>query len=477
MEAHLSSGSRAPRRVLPLHLAPIGDERLARLVGAGSERAFTVLYERYHQQLYRYCRSILHDETDAQDALQSALAGALAALQRGQRDAPVRPWLFRIAHNETVSLLRRRRSTGELSEWEEPAASSTDEQVETRARLAQLVSDLKDLPERQRSALVMRELGGLSHEEIAIALATSPGAAKQTIFDARQAVFECVEGRAMACEEVRRLISDGDGRALRRRRVRAHIRDCGGCTAFAAAIPARSCDLRILAPPLAPVAAAGVLASLTGAGTAHTGGGVGAVAAAGAGKTVGATLATKALVGVALLAAATAGVSSVLPRARHSGAGAARTTGSVTPAGSRGHRARTSNAGRSAGTAQARHRRGPGSTAGAAGGVLTGGGSTALPANAPIAHGHSAHERQHAHESPRHRPGVNRGGQGSPTARHTSEHASRKGGEGATKAPSSNREANGRTSRPTATTPTVTTPVAPSLEALSSQGSEAATRK
>src|SRR5579872_7456114 len=86
------------------------DERLAGLIGGGSERAFTVLYERYHQPLYRYCRSIVRDDSDAEDALQSAFARAFAALRRGQRKAPLRPWLFQIAHNEAISQLRRRHS-------------------------------------------------------------------------------------------------------------------------------------------------------------------------------------------------------------------------------------------------------------------------------------------------------------------------------------------------------------------------------
>src|SRR5579859_352042 len=100
MEAYvpLASGSLASESRLRLSL--LDDERLTRLVGGGSERAFTVLYERYHQPLYRYCRSIVRADPDAEDALQSAFACAFAALRRGQRAAPVRPWLFQIAHNE-----------------------------------------------------------------------------------------------------------------------------------------------------------------------------------------------------------------------------------------------------------------------------------------------------------------------------------------------------------------------------------------
>ena len=72
------------------------------------------IYERHHQALYRYCRSILHDDEDARDALQSTMAKALAALRDEQRDFELRPWLFRIAHNEAISRLRQRREVVDL---------------------------------------------------------------------------------------------------------------------------------------------------------------------------------------------------------------------------------------------------------------------------------------------------------------------------------------------------------------------------
>ena len=107
--AHAATTSR--RR--PFGLGRLADERLAQLVAAGRERAFAVLYERYHQPLYRYCRSMLRNDQDAQDALQSTFAAALAALQESKRNAPFRPWLFRIAHNEAITVIRRRRDAGQ----------------------------------------------------------------------------------------------------------------------------------------------------------------------------------------------------------------------------------------------------------------------------------------------------------------------------------------------------------------------------
>ncbi|HWX43904.1 MAG TPA: RNA polymerase sigma factor [Solirubrobacteraceae bacterium] len=202
---------------LPLAERLLSDERLAKLAGRGDARAFTTLYERHHQAIYRYCRSIVRNDHDAQDALQSAMARAYMALCASERDLAVRPWLFRIAHNEAISILRRRPQEDQLVDVHESLDSDVERTAEERERLCILLADLQALPERQRAALLMRELSGLSIEEIAGALSVSTGAAKQTLFEARSSLHEFAKGRAMECEAVRRAISERDGRVLRGR--------------------------------------------------------------------------------------------------------------------------------------------------------------------------------------------------------------------------------------------------------------------
>jgi RNA polymerase sigma factor (sigma-70 family) len=183
------------------------------------------VYDCYHQPLYRYCRSILGDDQDAQDALQSTFASALSALQSGKRNAPLRPWLFRIAHNESISIVRRRGpSNGRDLESMLPAAASAEDVMLQRARFEQLTRDLQELPAEQRAALTMRELSGLSYDDIAVALDTSPVAARQKICAARRSLLELEEGRAMTCESAQETISKFDRRLLRSRRVRTHLR-------------------------------------------------------------------------------------------------------------------------------------------------------------------------------------------------------------------------------------------------------------
>lgn len=264
--------------------------------------ALAAMYERHHQALYRYCRSILHDEEEARDALQSTMTKALAALRDEERDFELRPWLFRIAHNEAISRLRQRRAVVDLDAVATLGTDSLAQTVEDRERLALLCTDLRDLPERQRSALVLRELSGLSHEEIARVLDITARAVKQTIFEARAALQECAEGRTMLCADVQRALSDGDGRVLRGRRMRAHVRSCRACRTFKTALTQRPADLGALAPALPASAAAALLAHLLPGAKAGLASGAGTAAAGTAGGGMAATVATK----VAIVAVATA---------------------------------------------------------------------------------------------------------------------------------------------------------------------------
>ncbi|HEV7882413.1 MAG TPA: RNA polymerase sigma factor [Solirubrobacteraceae bacterium] len=260
-------------------LSRLGDEALARRAATGNDAAFTVLYARYHGPLLGYCRSILLNDEDAHDATQNALENALRALPRRESGRPLRPWLYRIAHNEAINIVRRRRPHAELTELDEPTVPGPEVDSEHRVRLAQLVDDLRGLPERQRGALVMRELSGLSYDDIAIALGVSNEAARRAVFDARSALHEAVDGRATECVSVRHCISDGDRRSLRARRIRAHLRSCNDCASFELAIHARRSDLHLLGPWLSGGAIAGVLGGGAGGGALIAAGGGGAATA------------------------------------------------------------------------------------------------------------------------------------------------------------------------------------------------------
>ena len=222
---------------LPLELPDVGrsrlpGDRLAQRAAAGDRRAFAAIFRRHHQELYRYCRAILHHPEDAQDALQATMVKALRALSGEKREIALKPWLFRIAHNEAISLMRARRNSAALDPEQPDPAATVEHHAATRDRLRELMRDLDQLPERQRGALVMRELNGFSFEEIGRALGMRPAAAKQAVYEARTGLLAMSEGREMDCDPVTEAISAQDRRVLRGRRIRAHLSGCQSCRDF-----------------------------------------------------------------------------------------------------------------------------------------------------------------------------------------------------------------------------------------------------
>jgi RNA polymerase sigma factor (sigma-70 family) len=270
------------------------DRRLVRRAARGDSDAFAAIFRRYQQDLYRYCVAILGDEQDAQDALQNTMVKALGALPGERRQIELKPWLYRVAHNESIELRRRARPTAPpAADLAEPSAGP-EERAAERRRLRDLLADIAELPERHRGALVMRELAGLDFEEIAAALDTSPGAARQVLYEARRSLRQMSDGREMKCDEVTALLSDQDGRVRRRRDVRAHLRDCPGCRRFAEQIRSRSETLAGIAPLSAIAAAAiakGALGGAAGGGASTVGAGATAGGSASGASTGGAGLA------------------------------------------------------------------------------------------------------------------------------------------------------------------------------------------
>ena len=164
------------------------DRRLVNLVRDGYDAAFEEIVRRYRRPLDRFAAAIVGGRSE--DVTQDAFSKALPALRRSGAEIELRPWLYRIVRNTALNDLRGRAPVAtELSEAL-PGARSAAAEVEAREELRDLMERLQALPETQRAALVMRELEGLSHEEIAAALGVSGGAARQAIFRARAALRE-----------------------------------------------------------------------------------------------------------------------------------------------------------------------------------------------------------------------------------------------------------------------------------------------
>ncbi|HEY6551130.1 MAG TPA: RNA polymerase sigma factor [Solirubrobacterales bacterium] len=160
------------------------DRRLVTLVREGYESAFEEIVRRYGKPLTRYAAAIVGSR--GEDVAQDAFSKALLALRRNDAEIELRPWLFRIVRNTALNDLRDSPPTPELLAEAIAGGDSPAEELERREELTELMHRLQSLPEPQRAAIVMREMEGLSHEEIAAALGVSGGAARQTIHRARQ---------------------------------------------------------------------------------------------------------------------------------------------------------------------------------------------------------------------------------------------------------------------------------------------------
>jgi RNA polymerase sigma factor (sigma-70 family) len=171
------------------------DEALVAKTRAGSDAAFAELYVRHQGAVHARCKSVLRDDDDAADATQNAMLSALRSLRTNGTPVHPRAWLLSIAHNEAISLLRRVRPTEPIDPDHGPDVVGADERLAERERLRQLVADLNALPERQRTALLLREASGLSYRRIATILGTTTGAARQSVHQARRSLRKQRVGR------------------------------------------------------------------------------------------------------------------------------------------------------------------------------------------------------------------------------------------------------------------------------------------
>jgi hypothetical protein len=157
----------------------------------------------------------------------------------------------------------------------------------------------------------MRELNGMDYAAIGAVFGTSPDVARQTVYEARVALQEISEGREMGCEQAKKAISAGDGRVLRGRRLRAHLRACEDCRGFREGIRERRADLAALAPAMPALAAAGLLQNILGSG--HAGGGTGGLLGSlgGGGKVIAGSTALKSAAAIVATATVVVGAGDV----------------------------------------------------------------------------------------------------------------------------------------------------------------------
>src|ERR687898_452301 len=180
-------------------LSTQSDERLVDLVRAGSDPAFETIVERYRRPLMRYVSRILPPER-AEDVVQQSFVKAYEAMRRDAATLQLRPWLYRIAHNNALNALRDRGLRHAEFDDRYDGVERPDQALERAQGLRELVVAVQALPECQRDAILLRELEGRSYEEIAVALGVTEGAVRQLLNRARHSLRAAAAAGAVAAK-------------------------------------------------------------------------------------------------------------------------------------------------------------------------------------------------------------------------------------------------------------------------------------
>jgi RNA polymerase sigma factor (sigma-70 family) len=295
----MANSSRVISAGTRMRLRLVSDDRLVASIRDGDRAAFEALYERHAARLLSFCVYMLGSRADAEDALQATFTSAYRGLVADNRPITVRPWLFTIARNECLSILRRARPTVELN-GEVALTGDPVRRLELDEEIRGMLAGMRELPEDQRAALVLAEVHGLTQAEIASVLGVRPQQVKAYIYQARSNLISERDAREADCREIREELASARGAALLRGRLRRHVRSCAGCRAYASGVAHQHRQLGVLLPfapalalkyreieqaiglgagdPATYAGGAALGASMTGAAVEVMGGGVKAVA-------------------------------------------------------------------------------------------------------------------------------------------------------------------------------------------------------
>jgi RNA polymerase sigma factor (sigma-70 family) len=287
-------------------LAALSDERLVDQLRRGNEVAFEVIYDRHHRRILSFCRHMLGSREEAEDAVQQTFISAYGELSGGTREIKLKPWLFTIARNRCLSMLRARRERAD--DAIEPSTAGLAEEAQHRADVQELLADLAELPEDQRAALVLSELGDLSHAEVAQIVGCQMSKVKSLVFQARSGLHERREAREIPCREIQEQLATLRGGSLRRGVLRRHLQACPACAEFRAEVRRQRRAMAIALPVIPSIGLKESAMAAVGLGGSAAGGVVAAGGTAGGvGSVLGGAGIAKVLVATAIVGGAAAG--------------------------------------------------------------------------------------------------------------------------------------------------------------------------
>ena len=179
------------------------DQKLVEKAQKGDKQAFGILVEKYHKKLYRLLSRMVRDQSEIEDIVQDSFIKAYRAINNFRGDSAFYTWLYRIgvntAKNHLMALGRRPKAMNEVEledienfdDAGDLRTYETPESVMMTKEIAATVNDtIEHLPEELRSAITLREIDGLSYEEIAEIMDCPIGTVRSRIFRARESIAE-----------------------------------------------------------------------------------------------------------------------------------------------------------------------------------------------------------------------------------------------------------------------------------------------
>jgi RNA polymerase sigma factor (sigma-70 family) len=223
------------------------EHELVTAVRRGDDRAFEELYARYRGLIGSYIYGMVGDHARTEDLAQEVFISALRRLRATDRPIAFKPWLYEIAKNACIDEFRRTRRTHEVPLTAEedseaavrrfPSGATPDAAIESKQRMTDLRGAFRGLSESHHRILVLRELEGLSYNQIGARMGMTKPVVESTLFRARRRLgeeFEELES-GRRCQRVQALIADNDARPVHklgireRRQFARHLAHCELC--------------------------------------------------------------------------------------------------------------------------------------------------------------------------------------------------------------------------------------------------------
>ncbi len=166
------------------------DNSIVQQIRNGDKKARTEFYKRYRLKLYHYCYQLLGNRSDAEDTVHETFIKIFNGINNLQSTAAFRTWMYTIARNEALQLIRKRRPNVPLNKLELADGQASEARMESDD-IAQIVQkEIDTMKSEYREIIFLREYHHLSYDEIALVTGITVSAVKTRLFRARKSLFK-----------------------------------------------------------------------------------------------------------------------------------------------------------------------------------------------------------------------------------------------------------------------------------------------